>query len=588
MTYATEKDRIGKEPFTVVGLVLDKCSLVHGIAPCTATETGDDKCFNTRATCNDPDNYDLDTQEYLYCDQVGNLPLGINMLPVISGEVKEAATTVTGGRGLGSRGIVTVTLKDMPHHDRGEDPYWDERTYNPETRGTYWGKKLTRNPYYEGRTLKVYHGFLTDPFSWDNFTIQEFDITDIDGPTKGMVRVTAKDILARTYGIRQKWPALSVGKLSANIAASAATATLTPAGIGNSDYPASGHVAIGREVKAFTRSADVLTFTAHGEYGTEDTTHSEGDVVQICITWTDENVVDTLYQALTDGAGLPDSVIPYDDGATGINENWDDEKEIWMSTYLVNGIIMKPEDIDKIIKEWSEQFMFDIWWNATDQEVRIKALAPETSGATINTLTDQYHLAKESVKVKRDYKQRFTEIQVWYDKIDFSESDKIENFSKAQISVDLTLSAAELYGSASIKVINSRWINDAGQALQLSGRMLSRYSDTPLVVDFEVYVKDDAKFDTAGRVNLDTYQIQDFSGLNDIRPFQVLEINPIDPGHKVKVRAISSSYVGSYWFISPDGIPDYPSATQLQKDSYAFICYDTGFFLDGESAYKIL
>lgn len=588
MTYDSEKDVLGKEPITIVGLELDKCSLTHGISPCTATETGDDKCFNTRATCNDTANYTKTTQEYLYCQPRGNLPQGVNMFPVITGEVKEAATTVTGGKGLGSRAVVTVKLKDFPHHDRGEDPYVDDRTYDPETRGTYWSKKLARTPYYEGRTLNVYHGYLTDPFSWSNFKTQQYDITDIDGPTNGHVTVTGKDILIRTYGIKQKYPELSSGKLSADIAASASTGTLTPSGIGNSDYPTSGYVAIGREVKSFTRSGDTLTFTGHGQYGTTNTSHSSGDVVQICVTWDEENVVDALYQVLTDGAGIPDSFIPYDDGATGTNENWDDEKEIWMSTYSVTGILMKPESVESIIKEWSEQFLFDVWWDATNQEVRIKALSPEAPGETINTLTDDYNIVAGSMKIKRDYKQRYTEIQVWHNKIDYSESDDIENYAQAQIAVDTDLSSSDLYGSSSIKVVLSRWIDNSAQALQLAGRLLNRYSETPTIINFEVLAKDDSKFETAGRVNIDTYQIQDFTGQNNVRPFQVIEVNPTDPGHSVKVKAIISSYAGRYWFIAPDGTSDYSSASDDDRSSYGFVCYDTGVFLDGEDAYKIL
>ncbi len=48
---------VGREPIQIVRLRLPKCANTHGTAPCTATQTGDAKCFNTRATCNDPQNY---------------------------------------------------------------------------------------------------------------------------------------------------------------------------------------------------------------------------------------------------------------------------------------------------------------------------------------------------------------------------------------------------------------------------------------------------------------------------------------------------------------------------------------------------
>jgi len=48
---------VGREPIQIVRLRLPKCANTHGVLPCTATQTGDAKCYNTRATCNDPQNY---------------------------------------------------------------------------------------------------------------------------------------------------------------------------------------------------------------------------------------------------------------------------------------------------------------------------------------------------------------------------------------------------------------------------------------------------------------------------------------------------------------------------------------------------
>lgn len=48
---------VGREPVQIVALQFPRCAHVHGTAPCTATQTGDDKCFNTYATCNDRANY---------------------------------------------------------------------------------------------------------------------------------------------------------------------------------------------------------------------------------------------------------------------------------------------------------------------------------------------------------------------------------------------------------------------------------------------------------------------------------------------------------------------------------------------------
>lgn len=47
-----------KEHIYVVEIDVPRCKLTHGSSPCTATETGDAKCYNTRTTCNDLANFD--------------------------------------------------------------------------------------------------------------------------------------------------------------------------------------------------------------------------------------------------------------------------------------------------------------------------------------------------------------------------------------------------------------------------------------------------------------------------------------------------------------------------------------------------
>jgi hypothetical protein len=61
---------IGREPVQIVEIVTPKCANVHGSSPCTATETGDFKCFNTRNTCNDVDNFQARPLAHLAADQL--------------------------------------------------------------------------------------------------------------------------------------------------------------------------------------------------------------------------------------------------------------------------------------------------------------------------------------------------------------------------------------------------------------------------------------------------------------------------------------------------------------------------------------
>ena len=51
------ENQLDREPIQLVELVLPRCINAYGNAPCTAAGGAGQECYNTRATCQDPDNY---------------------------------------------------------------------------------------------------------------------------------------------------------------------------------------------------------------------------------------------------------------------------------------------------------------------------------------------------------------------------------------------------------------------------------------------------------------------------------------------------------------------------------------------------
>ena len=49
----------GREPVQFVEIRQPRCSRTFGVAPCMATGTADQKCYNTRKSCRDPANFAL-------------------------------------------------------------------------------------------------------------------------------------------------------------------------------------------------------------------------------------------------------------------------------------------------------------------------------------------------------------------------------------------------------------------------------------------------------------------------------------------------------------------------------------------------
>lgn len=580
MSYESESKRLGRDPIVIAGLCMDYCSLTAGVGACTATETGDDKCYNTRVTCNDPANYTKTVKEYKCSQGRLNTPIGEELFPVLSDRIKKASTSTTAGSGLGKRAVLRVDISDFAHHDRGIDPYYSERSKPPE--GTFWGRWLARNPYYEGRTLKMYYGFIGENgFNWADFKVHEYDIVDIHGVTDAKITVVAKDILVRTYSRKAQYPVANTGELLADIAAGAGSATLTPTGIGDQEYSASGTLKIGKEVFTFTRAGDALTLTANAQWGTEQNSHDAGDLVQECVTWDGINVIDVVNELIVTGAGIPSAYVP--------TAEWDNEKLNWLSLAIVKGILLKPEPIEKVLGELSEDFMFDIWWSTEEQYVKIKALSPESGGEVINLLTEHSNIVQGSLEIERQSKQRFTEVRVLYDKIDFSDDDKETNYKAMKISVNTDNASADKYNGNSIKVIKSRWFDSFAQANALASRLLARFSETPELVKFKLDQKDIDKLEMAGRIEIDSWQFQGFDGSNFLKRFQVLEINEMDDiGHSFMVKAFTSSFSAPrYAFVAPNSTPDYLSASENEKNTLGFICDNDGQMSNGDDGYYI-
>jgi len=302
MTYATESAKYGRIPTVFVEMDMDFCALRSGVGACTATETGDDKCYNTYSTCNDTANFDKTTKTYLFSEQNADLPIGLSTIPLLK-SVNFASQEITPGKGLGVRGSVTTKFLDAPFPDTEIDPYWSERTYDTTNSGTFWGKFKARNPYYENRVLRVRRGYITAVFDWGNFVDSVYVVDKLDGISKNDdVTIVARDILKLADDKKALFPRPSTGQLSADINTSATSITLTPSGVG-STYAASGKVAISGEVMSFTRSGDVLTVT-RAQSNTTAAAHTTGDTVQQVGIYTKQKIHYVINDLLDNYAGI--------------------------------------------------------------------------------------------------------------------------------------------------------------------------------------------------------------------------------------------------------------------------------------------
>lgn len=584
MTYATLKSEFGRRPVWIVEVDLDYCAETYGAAPCTAAVgvTGPAKCYNTRKTCQDPANYNRGTKTYRLSNLI--LPpssdLEFQAIPCVE-DVTLLPTRIEPGKGIGKRAVLTVTLKDQAHADTGIDKYLSGRGYDSSTRGTFFTKLLARNPYYQGRALRVRTGYLVDGQSPDsvNFETRLYHIERIEGPDKdGRVRIIAKDPLKALDDKRSQAPRPSSGTLSMAIDDTVGTLTLAPAGVGDEEYPAAGKVRVDDEVMSFTRAADVLTLT-RGTNFTTAVAHDASAPVQLCLSYSGTALVDILYELITDYAGIDSSLIDL--------AAWNAEADVWLTDYDLTAVVTSPMGVATLVTELCEQCQFFIWWDERVQKIGLKAVRPWAFDQ-VAELNDTDHIIANSQSVRDRPDDRLSKVLVYYGQKNPTEDlAKPWNFQRLKATIDEDAESADEFGDARIRTIYSRWLSAAqqAQAIKLSSRLLSRYRNNPRTITFRLDAKDSDAW-TGDTVLATMRTIVDYSGAKLPSYLQVIEVKEMKVGTEYDYILEDTGFSGRYALWGPDTLPAFPDADDPTRARYGFWADAGGLMSDGSEGYK--
>lgn len=460
-----------------VEIDLPVCSLAYGVAPCTASigVTGDAKCFNTLATCQDEANYAATTTTLRLVEDVGYRSPAIEALPILA-EVSFNPATLKPGQDLGERATLAVVLRDTRHADTGPgfDPYQTTRGYDPSRQGTLLGRFRARQPYLRGAEIRWYVGFADHALA--EMECRTFVVEATDGPTPdGRFVVNAVDPLRMLGGDRSQAPDLTVGKLTADISDTDTAATLTPAGIGASSYPASGYVVLGgSEIAAFTRSSDTLTLT-RAQLGTVAEAHKGGDRVQLVLRYAAEDPADIIHDLMVNQAGVPSAYVPL--------AEWQAETAAYLRRNYT-ATIGEPMPVAQLIGELMVEAGLSIWWDDLAAKIRLRVIRALPQDAQ---RFDASNMLPGTFSRSEQPASRISQVRVFYARKDpLKNSDESDNYAQVQVTADLGNEAN--YGSASIREVWSRWIPTGGTtaAQRVGDLLLGRYAVPPRRFSFEV------------------------------------------------------------------------------------------------------
>ena len=517
------------ERITLVEIDLDRCSLTYGQAPCTASipATGDIKCFNCFATCQDQANYAQETVTARYSTASSRLSTDFEVIPNIE-KVSIRPAKLELGESIGVRASINIDFRDERFPDTGPegDRYLSDRDYDPYERGTYWGKFRARWPYVKGSSIRLIRG--NSDQSIAQMETRHFLIEKVAGPnSNGGFTIQCKDALQLADGKQSQAPILSNGSILNARTPANTTLTLDPVGIG-SEYPLSGVAQLGgEEIVTFTRSGDIL-FIGRGQYNTEAVSHDAGARVQVCLEYSQKTVTYILNDLLLNYANVPSEFIPLSD--------WTTEDNNYIARNY-SSLIAEPTEVKKLINELLEQTASTIWWDDVSKLLKFRVLR---SVATDAALYDDNQIVGGSFSAKDQPEKRVSQVWTYFGQINPLEKlDETKNYSST-LAVVSTESETNFNNVPSIKRIFSRWIPDTGAdaAGRLNRLILSRYSTPPRLISYNVQRGLNITPELGGGYRAKSWTIQDETGLSVELPIQTIQVKSSDTGFSVLAEEV--------------------------------------------------
>lgn len=574
----------GREVVQIVEIQQPFCTRTFGTSPCTASAaSADTKCFNTRSTCQDADNYDAGNLS-IYISRGTAADRSVSELAYVFPTLISVSTLPTrlnlGGadqnaKPLGQRSTIKIVVKDQAHTDQLFDPYRAERSWDPFQRGTQWTKWLARNEYRLNFVINLYEGYAGEALS--SMKKRQYFMQNISYPDgNGNVTITGQDILTKLQARKAQAPLASPGVLYVGINASAASFEV--AGAVEADYPATGTLRIEDEIMTYTgraTSTNGIEFTGITR-GTDYSTaaaHTVDESVQECLRYTDTPVNEIVEDLANVYGGI--------DSAYLDTTNWEDEKDIYLSSYNLSALIVEPTNVETLIGELQEQALFFIWWDERDQLVKFRGVRGVSD--IPDTLTAEDHIVGDSFSITHKPDQRLSQVWMYYNQQRFEESaTSYKAYATQYVIAD---AVGDLYGEPSIKKIWGRWIQADDLAQTTTSKFLLRYSAIPAECVFTLDAKD-RDYWVGDIVYISHPKDVDEFGARNERQWLIIQAEEPEVGHNCKYVAIDTSNLGTINFIMPSDAVDYPGAAAKPVRNF-YIGNADGLLSDGSPCGRI-
>ena len=594
---------------------------------CSAADAGDGaRCFYSRPTCQDSDNFNVGNtwettargkglREYRFCRNDAPLPFpGEDVRPMLlSYPVAAQEIDVARGLTLNERG--TFTFLDEPVSGLWNPVQQAEGALtNTQTGvGRFWR-----------RWAAIYHNFSNPAgYTLRKTGFVESGGTELDFQSRGGYLVKRfflrpdGTVALECTGRLSLSQATIPGEISDdNLLESGldtATTTFAFTDVGEIRAPGSGwtvtlelepDTANAEKVNILTRDLTTNTCTGQrGRWGTTAKAHNAKTEFRQIYEFGTERSTPSLTPM---GMNLIDGIITLYRYAGFTSAEIDTatleaERDVWLpsttdtTTGDVYGVLVRRTLLDQVqvedmVRELRALGMVLMWVNDA-QVITGKVFAPKIPGVAATTVDDSSNLVDGSVSVEHDVEQRVSRVLLAYDLIAGESADTPLSFRRVVLDIDADAEDPSFYGEAQIKTLLTEWLEDAqavsgvwredSTARYWTAHILAQLRDGLRVVEGRVEIKDeDIPMGTMIRVM--TAMVQDVHG-NDLNSLMyVVKKEPV-PGNQIAFRALDVGLLGKTGFYADAGAPVWGSATTDDKE-YGYFA-DAAGLIDGAPGY---
>lgn len=582
-----------RKPIQVVEMLLDFCDNEYGVnntlSSCTASGPSGGECYNTRATCQDLNNYEIGLngkKRYLFRKDTSSGELGYtnSMYDTASPciiSVTSAPVEIMPTKGVALRANITITLRDFYSTGAAVDPYFESRNLIALESGSYFQKLLERNPHYVGRPIRVYDGYIDHAGYQQLGHGGKFYIIDKMSLNKDVLTITCKDPMSLADNLKAKVPEPSKFSLKASLAHGTQNSVVLT--VDNADASAAkvhayfgltGHCRIEEEIIKYTRLETDAHISFHvnnrGAWGSKvpatGDSYDAGEVVQKCVVYGEydgsgasSSINDVAYDLLVNEANVPKNAIRND---PTVKYSWADENTRWLETYRIDAIFSEPKEVNKQLGQLASMVGVNFFYDDRLGLIRMRAETPELDLNKILTITDD-NIVKNSLSFSNNDKDRVSRVYYYYNMRDHtSDRDKPKNFKNLYVAIDSDSEIEEEYGKSSSKTIYAYGVNSGNTATSITQRLLSRFKNTPKTVKFKI----DASLDvlrTGDHFYLTTEHIVDFNGVPKRTEFQCLSVkfDSKKLNFEIKAKQFGFSTVNSGVIADEDVVDDFDQGT---------------------------